>query len=319
MSVDTATRSLLEELARVAGGSVDAPTPPAARLALSDLATRFGPGPASCRVIDVRIPVDGALLTARILVPEVQLCRALLVYFHGGGWVAGSIDEFEPMCRSLAFAGECALAIVDYRRAPEYPYPIPVNDAWEALSWIGRRLEQWVGRQVPLLVGGDSAGANLAIALTFRARVQNHPIIHGQVLIYPVTDYALDRPSYLEPSNQLLLTREKMAWYWSLYVPDPTRRAEPEASPLRRSDFSNLPAAIVVTAEHDVLRDEGEAYARRLREAGVDVRHKRFVGQMHGFAMMVDVLPGSASAIDYIGNELRTLLYHQSPMCEERK
>ena len=307
MTVEPVTRGLLQKMAERATKPRHEMSPSEARAALAELPKIIGRGPSVRKARDFDIPIDGAHLPARLYVPHGEL-HGLLVYFHGGGWVVGSITEFDPLCREIAVRAGCAVAAVGYRKAPEHPYPGPVNDAWAALEWIAKRQVAFLEGRFPLLIGGDSAGANLTIAVTFRARQQGSPRIDGQLLVYPVTDYDLDSPSYVDPENQLMLTRETMAWYWDHYVSDPARRREPEASPLRAGNLTGLPPAVVLTAEHDVLRHEGEAYARRLREAGVPVWHRRFDGQMHGFLMMVDLLPGSATGLDYVGSSLRELL-----------
>ena len=307
MTVEPVTRGLLQRMAERATKPRHEMSPAEARAALAELPKIIGRGPSVRKAHDFEIPVGSEHLPARLYVPDGDL-QGLLVYFHGGGWVVGSIAEFDPLCREIAVRSGCAVAAVGYRKAPEHPYPGPVNDAWAALQWIAERQVALLGGSLPLLVGGDSAGANLTIAVTFRARQQGSPRIDGQLLVYPVTDYDLDSPSYVDPENQLMLTRDTMAWYWGHYVADPARRREPEAAPLRAADLAGLPAAVILTAEHDVLRHEGEEYARRLREAGVPVRHRRFDGQMHGFLMMVDLLPGSATGLDYVGNSLRDLL-----------
>ncbi len=150
------------------------------------------------------------------------------------------------------------------------------------------------------MVAGDSAGGNLAAVVAQRARDENGPAIALQVLVYPATDSDLDNGSYRDPDNQLLLTRDAMVWFWDHYAPDPASRANPDASPLRAADLSGLPPALVLTAEYDVLRDEGEAYAERLRQAGVPVEFRRFEGQMHVFFTLVNVLPASAEALDLV-------------------
>jgi acetyl esterase len=153
-------------------------------------------------------------------------------------------------------------------------------------------------------VAGDSAGGNLGAVMAQRARNHSAPPIDLQVLIYPVTDADFDTPSYVDPQNQLMLGRDGMIWFWNHYA-DPGRRAETDASPLRASDLSGLPPAVVITAEHDPLRDEGEAYAAALEAAGVPVRHRLFESQMHGFFQMVNVLPGSAAGLDHVATEIR--------------
>jgi acetyl esterase len=159
-----------------------------------------------------------------------------------------------------------------------------------------------------LVVAGDSAGGNLAAVVTHRARAEGGPAIALQVLIYPVTDADLDTGSYRDADNQLGLPRESMAWFWDHYAPDPASRRNLDVSPLQAADLSGLPPAIVLTAEHDVLRDEGEAYAAKLAAAGVPVRQQLFAGQMHGFFTMVNVLPGSAAGLNYMIEQLHALL-----------
>jgi acetyl esterase len=211
------------------------------------------------------------------------------------------------LCREIAVGAGVAVALVEYRKAPEHPFPGPVHDAWQAAQWLASQQSALLGEQLPMFVGGDSAGANLAIAVTLLARRERSLPLAGQVLVYPVTDCDFDRPSYVAPDNQLLTTRDAMIAYWNHYAPDDTVRQSNLASPLREADLSGLPEAIVVTAEYDVLRDEGEAYAQRLAQAGVPIHHLRALGQMHGFLMMVGLLPGSRIGIRFICERLRDL------------
>jgi acetyl esterase len=193
---------------------------------------------------------------------------------------------------------------VDYRLAPEHRYPVAADDAWTALQWVSEHMTEIAGTAVPLVVMGDSAGGNLSAVVAQRARAAGGPEIASQVLIYPVTDADLDNDCYTDPENQLLLTRESMVWFWDHYAPDPASRLNPDASPNRAADLTGLAPAIVLTAEHDPLRAEGEAYAERLRDAGVPVELRRFPGQMHGFFTMVGLLPGSAAGIAYVTEQL---------------
>lgn len=309
MTLDAPSQAFLETLSRQPRKPRQEMSAMDARLALQRVCEQLGTGPQMHRIHDLSIPTfDGASIRSRVYIPTSARCQGAIVYFHGGGWVTGSLAEFEPMARSIARECACVVALVEYRKAPEHPYPTPVEDAWTAMLWMERYLQSIVTYPLPFLVGGDSAGANLAIAVTFRARQHRRPILVGQLLVYPVTDSDLNRPSYLDPANQLLLNREGMAWYWDHYVPDVAYRSEPEASPLRNISLEGLPAAVVLTAEHDVLLDEGEAYVHRLRNAGVEVAHQRFDGQMHGFLMMIDMLPASAAGIAYLGSEIKRLL-----------
>jgi acetyl esterase len=256
-----------------------------------------GPGPKVARAYDEQVATpDGGHITVRVLVPEGEI-RALVVYYHGGGWVIGNIEEFDHLTRKLANALHAAVVNVDYRLAPEHPYPTAADDAWTALQWASDRMTEIAGSAVPLVVMGDSAGGNLSAVVAQKARDAGGPEIASQILVYPVTDADLDNDTYTDPDNQLLLSRESMVWFWNHYAPDPASRLNPDASPNRAADLTGLAPAIVVTAEHDPLRDEGEAYADRLRAAGVPVEHRRFPGQMHAFFTMVNVLPGSADGI----------------------
>jgi len=308
MTLDLATRALVENSQKNATKPRHLMTPAEARELLVGLGKVLGKGPEVARKEDFDVAVAEGSIPVRLLVPPGKL-RALLIYFHGGGWVIGSNDEFEPMCREIAVRSGCAIAMACYRKAPEHPFPVPLNDAWTAFNWIAARRGPLLDQDdVPVLVGGDSAGANLAAVVAIRDRNARSSILKGQLLIYPVTDANFTRPSFIDPDNQAMLTSETMIGYWNHYLPDPQRRKDFEASPLRAADLSALPPAIIVTAEHDVLRDEGEAYAARLREAGVPVTHKRFEGQMHAFMMMIDLLPGSAAALEFVSSAIGGLL-----------
>ena len=291
MALDAATIRFLKQLTEGGGKPLHESTPDEARVYLSGLAELAGPAPEMQRVEDRTIDGPDARVTLRILVP-VENPIGVLVYYHGGGWVLGSIDEYDTVARKLAERTSCAVVLVEYRLAPEHRYPAAVDDSYAALEWVGQNVKYIAGREVPLIVAGDSAGGNLAAVMAVRARARNGPLIVLQVLIYPVTDSDLDLPSYADPENQLLLTRDGMIWFWDHYIPDSSRRSEPDASPLHTDNLSGLPPTVILTAEHDVLRDEGEAYAARLQEADVKVNLKRYSGQMHGFFTLL-MLPGS--------------------------
>lgn len=307
MSLAAETRAFFDQAAANATKPRHLMTPAEARAAFSGLRAILAKGPEVHAVRDLTIPVDGGTLPCRLYIPDAEP-RALLVYFHGGGWVVGGLDEFDALCREIAVGADVAVALVEYRKAPEYPFPRPVHDAREATAWLQAAREELLGAQLPLIVGGDSAGANLAIAVTLLARNDGGPELAGQLLVYPVTDCRFDRPSYLDPDNQLLTNRDVMLNYWSLYAPEASQRLSTLASPCREADLHGLPEAIVVTAEHDVLRDEGEEYAERLRAAGVPVHHQRAPGQMHGFLMMLGILPGSRDSLRFICAQLRELV-----------
>ncbi|MDR5878680.1 alpha/beta hydrolase [Caballeronia sp. LZ032] len=306
MSLDIETRAFVDTLAAAATKPRHLLTPDEARSAFARISTLLSAGAEVRATVPLEIPVDGGTLRARLFVPA-EAPHALLVYFHGGGWVVGGIDEFTPLCREIAAGAGVAVALVEYRKAPEHPFPGPVDDAWQAVRWLAAQQAALLGAELPLLVGGDSAGGNLAIAVTLLARRERTVSIAAQLLVYPVTDCDFDRPSYVAPDNQLLTTRDAMLAYWKHYAPAGSARASSLAAPLREPDLSGLPEAIVVTAEHDVLRDEGEAYALRLEQAGVRVHHLRAQGQMHGFLMMIGVLPGSRDGLRFICDRLRSV------------
>ncbi len=258
---------------------------------------------AAKRVRERQVAVTGGSITVRTLKP-VGRPQGLMVYYHGGGWVLGGLDESEPVAQALARESGCVVISVGYRHAPEYRYPTAVDDAWAALRWVAGDLDDGPGRRLPLIVAGEGAGGNLAAIVARRAAEAGDPPVDLQVLICPVTDSDFDSLSYTDPENQLLLDRDTMIWFWDHYAPDVASRSDPDASPLQAVFLSGLAPAVILTAEHDVLRDEGELYATRLVQAGVEVEHRRFAGQPHGFFSQVDVLPGSQAGLDFVANAI---------------
>ncbi len=305
MALDKATADFLAQMAESGAAPMHTLAPHEARENAAAMKDLSGPGPQLHEVRDAAaVAEDGAEVALRVLRPA-ERTRGVLVYLHGGGWVIGSIDQFDTLGRVLAQRTGLTVVLVEYRLAPEHRYPVAVEDAWSALRWSAEHVVELTGGAGgPLVLAGDSAGGNLAAVLARRAKTTGGPEVAAQVLVYPVTDAALDNASYTDPDNQLMLTRDTMVWFWDHYVPDVATRAEPDASPLSAADSTGLPPAIVLTAEHDVLRDEGEAYAEKLRAAGVPVQLRRFAGQMHGFFQFVNFLPGSAAAIDYLAEQL---------------
>lgn len=298
MAIDEATAGFLAATA-AAGPPITALSAPDARLATGALKDLYGPGPEMKEVRDEQVAVEGGSITVRVLRPN-QTPRGILVYYHGGGWVIGSIEEYDTLGRILADRTGLVTVLVGYRKAPEHPYPTAVDDSWAALAWVDARREELAFAGAPLVVAGDSAGGNLSAVMTQRARAAAGPTIDLQVLVYPGTRLDVASPSYFEPENQLLLSYDSMKWFLDHYIPDVAARQELDASPGRAEDLSGLPAAVILTAEHDPLRDEGEDYARRLEAAGVPVTFRRFESQMHAFFQMVNILPGSAAGIDFV-------------------
>ena len=260
-------------------------------------------GPDIESVRDIVIPSQAGGMPARVYSPSAS-APGLVVYYHGGGWVVGSLDGWDSSVRALAVASGCDVVSVDYRLAPEHVFPAAADDAFDALVWAAAADGLAGGR--PIVVAGDSAGGNLAAVAALRARDFSGPPIALQVLVYPVTDCDLDRRSYREyDGDEYIVNRRDMAWFWDRYAPDPATRVNPYASPLRASSLAGLPPAYVVTAEHDPLRDEGFAYADRLRAARVPVEHRHYGSEIHGFFSFTGVLDDADKAVSEAGSAIR--------------
>jgi acetyl esterase len=275
--------------------------PVEARALAAGFGEMIGAGPEVERVEELTIPVDGGEIAARRYRPHGA--RGTIVWLHGGGWVLDGLEGADAMCRALATSSVATVVSIDYRVAPEHPFPVPLDDCDAALRWVAASLE---GDDWPLALGGDSAGGNLTAVCALRARDRGGPPLLAQVLVYPVTDHDMTTASYLEHGSNdlLLLGTPAMAWFWDLYVADVAARDDPEASPLRATDLGGLPPAIVVIAEYDPLRDEGLAYAERLRAAGVPVTIHRYDDMPHAFFSFVNIFSTGNAAVARVGAEL---------------
>ncbi|MFY0408287.1 alpha/beta hydrolase [Solicola sp. PLA-1-18] len=308
MALDDATQQYLDTMIEKQPVPTHELTPEQARANEADTTALIAAGPELARVEDGELVAQGGhTFRTRTFVPEGDVA-AVIAFFQGGGWVTGTLERYDTVARELARRSGCAVVVVEYRKAPEFPFPAAVDDSWQALRWVSEHLVDIAGSRVPLVVAGDSAGGNLAAVMAMRARDTGEVQVAFQVLVYPVTNFDLDTRSYLEQSNQLMLRRETMAWYWDHYLPDADKRDHPDASPLQAPDRRNLPPAIVLLAEHDVLRNEGDAYADGLRRAGVAVEQRTIAGQMHGFFPLFGVLPGSLEAVEWIATEVQSSL-----------
>ncbi len=233
---------------------------------------------------------------------------AVLVFFHGGGWVIGDLETHDVLCRQLTAGSGVSVVSVDYRLAPEHKFPAAVDDAWAATRWVVAHAGELAVDASRLAVGGDSAGGNLAAVVALLARDKGAPAIAVQVLIYPVTDLVGETRSYRDFAEGYLLTREGMRWFIAHYLTAEAEAADWRASPLRAQSLAGLPPALIVTAGFDPLRDEGEAYAERLRDAGVRVDSVCYGGMIHGFVPMGRLLDTAGRAISLIAGSLSQAL-----------
>jgi acetyl esterase len=250
------------------------------------LAAASGPPEEVGRVEERRLPGPAGELTARVYWPASPGPWPALAFFHGGGFVIGDLDTHDGTCRHLCNGADTVVVSVDYRLAPEHRFPAAAEDAYSATAWLGAHAGELGADPARLAVGGDSAGGNLAAVAALMARDRGGPALAFQLLVYPVCDFGFDTPSYRENAEGYFLTRQAMQWFWAQYLASPDDARSPYACPLRAEDLAGLPPALVVTAEHDPLRDEGEAYARRLADAGVPVTLRRYDGMIHGFFSM---------------------------------
>jgi acetyl esterase len=278
-------------------------TPPEARAQTSALRKLVGAGPDVAHVDQLSVPTSAGEIPGRRYAPADP--AATVLWIHGGGWVICDLESHDAMCRLLAVSSGCRVIAIDYRLAPEHPFPAPLEDSWDALRWVASQYAEQ-----PLIVGGDSAGGNMAAVCAIRARDRGGPDLALQVLVYPATDHDTSRPSYAEhgSGDETFLTLEDMAWFRNHYLPEPADLANPETAPLRAEDLSGLAPAIVVTAGYDPLRDEGAAYVERLREAGVPVTHHHYEDMIHAFFSLVNVIERGNEAVEHVGAEIRAVL-----------
>jgi acetyl esterase/lipase len=268
-------------------------SPQAARELSDALAKRRPPGPAVGECLDGTLPGSAGNLSYRLYRPATEGPHSVVVYFHGGGWVLGRCDSDDPFCRDLCVRSDSIIVSVDYRHAPESPFPAAIEDAFAALKWVAAHVKILGGKSGPVSVAGWSAGANLATVVCRLARDDGGPAIAGQLLLAPVTDTDFTRRSYQENGERYLLTQAIMHWFFDHYV-DPADRKDPRVAPLQAENLSNLPPATIVTCEFDPLSDEGAAYAAALSAAGNDVQHIIARGHTHTSLTLVDVVISGA-------------------------
>ena len=260
------------------------------------------------RIEDLALDLDTGRVPVRVYGPAItDAPLPIVAYFHGGGWVFMGIETHDRICRRLANAAGALVVSVEYRLAPEHPFPAPLDDCLAATRWLAARGAELGGDPSRLAVAGDSAGGNLSAAVALRARTDGPPLA-AAALVYPVCDAGCDTASYDTNRDGYLLTAHDMRWFWRCYLGLDGDPADPVASPLRAADLAGLPPTLVVTAEYDPLRDEGEAYAGRLAAAGVPVEARRFDGMLHGFLGMDALVPEAEEAMALVGAFLKARL-----------
>jgi len=309
MPLDPQAAAFLAELARQTTSSEGPLTPAEVRQGMDANLVLSDDGPEVYKTENRRIPGPLGDIPIRIYVPHARALFSVVVFYHGGGFVAGNLETHDLLCRSLALTSDCLVIAVDYSLAPERKFPGAVEDAFAAYRWVSESAEQLSADPQRIAVVGDSAGGNLAAVTCLLARDRNVPLPLAQALIYPVTDATFDTESYREFASGYMLTRSAMQWYWAQYLDRETSAGHPYASPLRAERLAGLPQAFVMTAEYDPLRDEGEEYAHRLMAAGVPVELKRYPGMIHGFLRRTHLFDRGKEALRDLAAYLRRTLH----------
>ena len=305
MPLDPQAAALIKQMALAPGPKIEELPPEAARrLTSATFKMLAGDTEEVARVEDHKIPGPAGQIPIRIYSPAGAAPFPLLVFYHGGGWVIGDLDTHDNACRSFTNRAGCVTLAVDYRLAPENKFPAAVEDCYQATAWAAEHAREFGADPARIAVGGDSAGGNLAAVVSLLARDRRRPAIKFQLLIYPATDGALDTNSH-KTFTDYFLTDKAVKHLWGSYLRDDADRTDPLASPSLAKSHKGLPPALIITAEFDPLRDEGEAYGEKLRAAGVPVSVTRYDGMIHGFFTMPGVLDQGKRAVDEAALALR--------------
>lgn len=279
-------RRFYDEMAALAGGE------PPKVFAVRDMEIAGPLGPIPLRIYTPRDPEGSSM--------------PVLIYYHGGGYVIGSRDSHDVPCRNLALEADCIVVSVDYRMAPEYPFPEPVEDCWAAATWIVHNAASFGGRADLVAVGGDSAGGNLATVMCLMAKERGGPVFVHQLLVYPGTDMTRNFPSHVELAEGYRLTKPLLDYFMGHYFSGENQdQTDVLCSPLFADDLSGLPPALIISAGYDPLRDENIAYYEKLRDAGVAVRHSHYPGMIHGFISMAGYLDAAKQCFRECGADLK--------------
>lgn len=302
MKLDFATTSLLANMMLNEAPPLHTLSAEEMRLVFSEIYRSMPPGPESVSSKDIAIGVEGGEIRGRVLTPK-GAAQSVMVYYHGGGWVIGNIDDYDLVGRHLAEKCNAIVVMVDYRKSPEHKFPVPMQDCYAALNWVEANRKKIGADKLPLIVAGDSAGGNLATVMAQKTAAENGPKIDLQVLVYPIIDGRMETASFTAEDNQLFLNAELMTHFWDQYC-DPAERLNADVSPILADDVSQIAPAIILTPEFDILVDEGKAYADKLDAAGKLVAYKSFAQQMHGFFAMPYALPVGFEAMDWVAREI---------------
>lgn len=307
MPLDPAFEALLAQMADPNAPQLSDLSPEQARAAFAGFTAFQGEPEAIASTEDRLIPGPGGEIPVRVYRPSTSGTLPVLVFFHGGGWVIMDVGTHDGVCRALANAAGCAVVSVDYRLAPEHRYPAAAEDCYAATAWVGTNAAALGVDAARLAVGGDSAGGNLAAVISQMARDRGGPDIRFQWLHCPVTNCDYGTPSYSDNAEGYMLTREGMEWFWGHYLADPAHGREAMASPLC-GDTVGLPPALVQTAEYDPLRDEGNAYAEKLKASGVQTTLHCWPGLIHDSLLFFGVVPAGRANLDEAASALREAL-----------
>jgi acetyl esterase len=295
VALDPQVRTLLDQLKLTGSPPMAEQTPEDARAGFALLAAVSGPAEHPVPTEDRSVPGPAGDIPIRVYRPQSDEPLPVVVYFHGGGFVIGNIATHDTTCQRLAAGVPAVVVSVDYRLAPEHHFPAAIDDCDAATKWVAAHAAELGGDPTRLAVAGDSAGGNLAAVVARRARDAGGPAIAFQLLVYPVTDLTSSLPSYVENGTGYLLEAATIVWFYDHYL-DGADPRHADASPLFVDDLAGLPPALVLTAEFDPLRDEGEAYAERMRDAGVAVTTSRYDGMIHGFYGLDSIFDTSKQA-----------------------
>jgi acetyl esterase len=309
MPVDSNAAQLLESMA-AAMPPIETLTPSEARTAAAKLAALLPTTPPASQVSERSVAVEGGEVRVRIYRPAITGTLPVFLYIHGGGWViGGDIEIYDPLCDRLANEAECVVISVGYRLAPEFPFPIPLEDCFAAACWVTSSAADLDIDPERLAIGGDSSGGNLAAALALVCRDRGGPAVCFQLLVYPPVVCRRHGEEYAEELAVAVLSGAGMAWYWNHYLPNEADGSDRYASPLLAKDLTGLPPALVISAEYDVLRDEVRAFASRLQKASVPVVHRHYADMFHGFFGFSSVLPQADNALTEAATDLHRVLH----------